>query len=232
MGGGSQGFSVECPATGELGHGKPVHVAEEVLASLLADEVAVNVPETRLGNREDKTIAVSKLWGAQSLDVPKLGTISASECTSDHFKAALREASSLLPFHSWLGTGDLKDAHVMVRGTDDGNYELASIDFAQAFGWDATGGNPAVPSGPPILVAADHRDPAVVRAAIERIEALSDDRIRSLVGSLPDDVLSEDGKKKIADGLIARRDKVRAVFEKAGWIEPQPVRGTHAKESN
>ena len=223
---------MECPDTGKLGHGKPVHVAEEVLASLLAGEVAVNVPETRLGNHEDKTIAVSKLWGAQSLDVPKLRAISASECASDHFEAALREASSLLPFHSWLGTSDLKDAHVMVRGTDDRKYELASIDFASAFGWDATGGNLAVPSGPPILVAPDHRDPEVMRAAIDRIEALADDRVRSLVVNLPDDVLSEDRKQKIADGLIARRDKVRATFEKAGWIEPRPVRGTNAEESN
>lgn len=223
---------MECPATGELGHGKPVHVAEEVLASLLAGAVAVNVPETRLGIHEDRTIAVSKLWGAQSLDVPKLSAISASESASDHFKSALRKASSLLPFHSWLGTGDLKDAHVMVRGTDDRRYELASIDFASAFGWDATGGNLAVPPGPPILVAPGHRDPAVVGEAIERIEALPDDRIRSLVGRLPDDVLSEDRKQKIADGLITRRDKVRVVFEEAGWIEPRPVRGTHAEENN
>jgi len=72
------------------------------------------VPHTRLGICERKLIAVSRLWGAQSLDIPSLRTTSPQHFSSDEMKVALRQASGLLAFHAWLGTQDHKDEHVMV----------------------------------------------------------------------------------------------------------------------
>src|SRR5437868_4329583 len=67
-GGGSAGFSVQCEATGELGHGKPTSIPQEVLAYLFAHEVGVAVPLTELGSCGGATIAVSKMWGPRSMD--------------------------------------------------------------------------------------------------------------------------------------------------------------------
>src|SRR5437016_10713265 len=189
-GGGSAGYSVECPATNELGHGKPQFMAQEVVASLLADEIGVFVPETRLGRCENTVIAVSKLWGARSYDIPKFASDAPNDYASDAFKTALRHASGLLPFHAWVNTADHKDQHVMVRpGNSQGTYEIASIDFASAFSWDASGG--AVnPVGPPVLLADQNRDPAPMSDTIVKIESLTDERIRALVQQIPDDVLS------------------------------------------
>src|SRR3989442_1253116 len=126
-GGGSAGFSVECPSTSELGHGKPTAVAQEVLAHRLARLIGVPVPETVLGVVNGKTIAISKSWGAKSLDVPTIMQASPGDAA---LTAALRAASGLLAFHAWLGTDDLKDQHLVVRGPTPGQYEVASIDFA------------------------------------------------------------------------------------------------------
>ncbi len=180
--------------------------------------VTVSVPETRLGTCDGQVLAVSKLWGAKSLDVRALNASSPQYCASDAFRAALRAASGLLAFHAWLGTGDLKDEHVMVRGSTPGEYQVASIDFASAFGWDASGGAVALPPGPPILVAVANRDPTVVNETIARIEAIADEQIRAIVRGLPDEVLSPAEKERICRGLLARRGAIRAVFQGAGWI--------------
>lgn len=217
-GGGSSGFSVECPATGELGHAKPRFFVPEVLASLLADDLGMPVPEVRLGVCDDVTLGVSKLWGGKSLDVPKIQQLFPEEYASDAFKAGARKASRLLAFHAWVKTGDLKDAHVMVRGVQPHTYELASIDFADAFRWDASGGPVGVPGGPPVLIANAHRDPGVIGEAIGRIESVPDARIAQIVDSVPDDNLARTEKDRIASGLVLRRPKIREAFIAAEWI--------------
>src|SRR5262245_6672428 len=81
-GGGSAGYPVTHSDTGELGHGKPQYIWQEVLASLLADEVRVTVPQVRLGQCDGSTIAVSKLFGARSMDIPKLRLTSPEDFAS------------------------------------------------------------------------------------------------------------------------------------------------------
>jgi hypothetical protein len=212
-GGGSQGFSVECVATGELGHAKPLYIWQEVLASRLADEAGVTVPQTRLGNCEDKTIAVSKLFGSKSMDVPTLRVTSPQEFSSEAFKNAVRKGSGLLSFHAWVNTQDLKDEHVILRGHGPGEYEIACIDFAFAFSFDSTGGVVVVPQDPPVLRAEEHQDPDVIRQTIKRIEAVTDARIRTLVGDLAEDVLPAADRDRVVHGLVARRDQLGEAFK-------------------
>lgn len=214
-GGGSRGFSVECPDTSELGHCKPVQYSPEVLASALAREVEVSVPDTELANCEDQTVAVSKSFGEKSMDVRELKIVSPEAYSSDDFKAAARKASGLLPFHAWVGTGDLKDDHVVIR-QNGREYELAGVDFADAFGFDATGGDVRAPQGPPVLL--EHRDQDVMRDTIRRIGAVPDQRIQELVGSLPDDALTPADKERITEGLIARKGRIEPTFHSAGWL--------------
>lgn len=214
-GGGSAGFSVECPATGALGHCKPNYYAPEVLASALADEAGLPVPKTELANCEDKTVAVSFSWGARSIDARMLRETDATAYASEEFKAATRQASGLLPFHAWVGTGDLKDEHVVVRGAAPNEYEVASIDFADAFRFD---GGVGVPPGPPALASADYRDAEEIQRGIDRIMAIPAERVTVIVNSLPDEVLPPADKERITKGLLSRRDSLESVFRKAGWL--------------
>jgi hypothetical protein len=215
-GGGSAGFSVESQATGELGHGKPQSVAQEVLGYLFAHEVGVAVPQTELGSCGGDTIAVSKMWGPRSMDVPTLNRVSPEHYNSDAFRQALRNASGLLAYHAWVGTGDLKDEHLMVRpGAGEGQYAIASIDFASAFGWQADE-DVVPPGGPPALLA--NRDRQVMGAVVGLIEGVTDVRIGELVSSLPDPVLPLADKQRISTGLLARRARVRPVLAAAGWL--------------
>jgi len=193
-------------------------VPQEVVASLLADEIGVFVPETRLGKCEGKTLAVSKLWGAHSLDIQKFKS-DPNDYASESFQSAIRHASGLLPFHAWLKTGDLKDAHVLVRpGTQAFTYEVASIDFADAFSWDNSGGDVAAPSANFVLAVDQHRDPQRMSAIIANIEGITEQRIRELVQQVPDDVLAPTDKDRYVAGLVARKGKVRPAFQAVGWL--------------
>lgn len=212
---------MECQATGEAGHGKPIAQAQEVLGYVLAREAGVAVPETELGTLDgSSTIAVSKWWGQQSSDVKKAREVTPDIDNSAEFKKGLREASGLLAYHAWLGTSDLKDEHLVVRpGANPGEYEIAGVDFAQgALDWPAggDGGTVTAPADPPALL--NNRDAQVIRSTVERIEAISPQRIEAIVGSLPDNVLAAPEKDRISKGLVARKSKLRGVLSAAGWI--------------
>ena len=215
-GGGSAGFPVECPATGDLGHGKPQYVWQEVLASLLADEIGVVVPKVRLGEHQGQVIAVSKLFGPKSLDIPALKAASPKDYASEALKKALRQASGALPFQAWVGNSDFKDAHVMVRGPKPKEFAVGCIDFAFSFQFDAAGEPAVAPQGPPVLIADEHREAEVIGQPVDRIEGLSDDRIREIVGGLPDAVFPTAEKDRVVKGLIARKSGLRAAF--LHWI--------------
>jgi hypothetical protein len=214
QGGGGQGFPVECAATGELGYAKPVAVAQEVLGYRLALLVGAPVPEAILGLVDGKMMSVSKSWGPQSLDVPKVLQLLPGDVA---LATALRQASALLPYHAWLGTEDLKDAHLVVRGPTPGVYEVASIDFQYATLWrpDAQG-TVAVPNGPPALLA--HQDPVVIEQAVARIEAQTNDAVVAVASDLPEEVLPAPEKTRIAGILAARRAALRGAIKNAGWI--------------
>jgi hypothetical protein len=186
----------------------------EVLASRLAAEVGVTVPETILANCGGTTIAVSKSFGKQSLDVPMVRNTSQADYDSDAFRRALRDESGVLVFHSWLGTQDLKDEHVIVRPDGEGQYKVASIDFA--IGPFAFGSEPDVPAAPPSLVG--NRDPASIERVLNTIEALSEEQIRGVVEELPDDVLSSAEKDRIVKELVNRKSALRPKFKAAGWL--------------
>src|SRR5207249_1776031 len=111
----------------------------------LAQRIDVPVPEIRLGQVEGQTHlhAVSVAFGKESNDLRKVRETSGIK---PELQAALTRASGLLAFHGWLGTGDLKEDHVLVD-EDQGKYRVAAIDFATAFCWGADGGTVAAPGG-------------------------------------------------------------------------------------
>ena len=97
-------------------------------------------------------------------------------------------------------------------------YEVASIDFASAFTWNASGSAVALPQGPPVLIAAEHRNPVVVEQVLSRIEHVSEDCLKETVALLPDSVLPQAEKSRIVNGLNVRKSAIRPVLHKAGWL--------------
>jgi hypothetical protein len=218
-GGGSAGFSVECPATGELGHAKPVKIANELLGYVLSVEAGVSVPVVELGTHNGNNVAVSKMWGPKSMDVMMVQRVSPDTFASAPFREALGNASGLFPYHAWVGTRDIKDAHLMVRpGARPDQYEVAGIDFADAFEWP---GGPAQIETAPMNGAAaivSNRNAEVVAATVARIEAIPPERIREIVNSIPDALLPAADKQRISTGLIARQAMLRGACHQAGWL--------------
>lgn len=213
----SGGFGVESDDSRRLGLCKPKDVAPEKICADLARAVGVKVPEVELGNVEGHsgTVAVSMAHGKVSIDLQHLQQQHPNIYSSPRMTEALRVASDLLVFHTWVGTGDLKDAHLVVAGSEAEGYVVAAVDFADALRWQPTDPVQA-PAGPSSLV--QNPDPQVIRAAVERIENCEDATIEAIVNAIPDGVLPDSEKGRVMSGLKARRAKVREVMRQRGWL--------------
>lgn len=213
----SGGSPVEDVATGDsVGLAKPRDVWQERIAYLLAQLAGVNVAEVRLGRVEgsQQIHAVSIALGPVSMDVASLQSQLGPSYNQQQVEAALRAASGLLAFHAWLGTGDLKDEHVVADLRGDGTVVVAAIDFASCCGWQPT--DPvSAPGGPGALIS--QVDKAAVQAAVNRIEATTDEAIGEAVDSLPDAVMPKADKDRVKKGLCARRALVKNCMKNQGW---------------
>ncbi len=215
----SGGKGMKCSETGALGFCKPTDVAQEKICADLAHDLGLKVPEVRLDQADGftKTVAVSIAFGKVSLDC-RHAAANPAILKSNEFQTALRDASSLLAFHAWVGTGDLKDDHLLYAEDEQGQYSIAAIDFASALPWRRGDAVPPVsaPSGPPILTAAP--DKTTLAAAVQRIEDFTDEALTRIVDAVPVDVLPAEEKHRILDGLKVRRTQVRPAMKGKGWI--------------
>jgi len=181
--------------------------------------VGVTVPKVVL-DRVDSGAglhAISLAHGKESVDVSLLRARLADRFTGPEVQGALRRASGMLPFHAWLATQDLKDEHLVIATDQDAAYNVAAIDFAYSLDLPAPDGGPVQPpAGPPSLTA--NVDKSIVGATVEKIENLSDEEIRCLVDSLPNELVGDDEKERLTMGLIGRRGKIRAVMLSQGWM--------------
>lgn len=212
----SGGFGVQCSNTGDLGYAKPRDVYQEKLAHELAKSIGVSVPEIRLGEVEGRggLHAVSVVFGKECFD---LRSARETSTITEPLKAALALASGLLALHGWLATGDLKEDHVLVTTDDDGTCCVAAIDFASAFAWGPDGGNIDGPTTEPKGLV-ENVDKAVVEATVRQIEAMTDDVIRQTVALIPDTILPQADRDRVANGLITRRARIRAAMRTRGWL--------------
>jgi hypothetical protein len=121
-------------------------------------------------------------------------------------------------FDTWVGNSDRHNAgNLVVSLAWEGSPGVAYIDYGNSLshGWQA---GPA-PERPTLVgrypgnvgsLAID-----VVWETVERIEKLSDVVVRAVVKRIPDSFLPTDWGSALADGLLKRRDNLRAVFESA-----------------
>jgi hypothetical protein len=214
----SGGIPVEDVATGNtVGLAKPKDVWQERTAYLLAQHAGVSVAEVRLGKVQSsqQVQAISIAFGSVSMDVASLQAQLGPSYNQNAVDAALRAASGLLAFHAWLGTGDLKDEHLVADLRSDGTVAVAAIDFASSCAWQPT--DPvAAPGAPAVLIS--HVDKDAVEAVVNKIEATTDQEIAEAIDSIPDDVMAKTDKDRVKKGLCARRPLVRDCMKKQGWI--------------
>jgi hypothetical protein len=215
----SGGSSVQNSETSEVGFAKTQFAHREKLASDLAARVGVAVPKVVL-DRVDGGAglhAISIAHGKESVDVSLLRDRLADRFNGPEVQDALKRASGMLPFHAWLATHDLKDEHLVIAPDQTGNYNVAAIDFAYSLDLPAPDGGPVQPpAGPASLTA--NVDKSIVAATVEKIENLSDEEIRCLVNSLPNELIGGDDKERLTSGLIGRRGKIRIVMQDQGWM--------------
>jgi hypothetical protein len=208
-------FAVESVGSGTLGLFKPKDVAPEKISADLARAVGVKVPEVHLGKIEGVpgAGAISMAHGKESLDLQHLQQQKPETYASAKMTKALKDASGLLAFHAWVGTGDLKDAHLVVKEDEAQNFVIGAVDFADAL---RAGGDAQPPPGPPSLIS--NVDKQVIAATVDRIERCSDSQIESIVNTVPDDALPRAEKDRVAAYLKTRRGQVRNAMHQRGWI--------------
>lgn len=198
-----------------IGLFKPKDVPQEKICADLARAVGVKVPEVHLGKIEgtNEIGAVSIAHGKVSQDLQWLQQQAAAVFASPKMQQALAAASGIIAFHAWVGTVDVKDAHLLVAEDDGGAYVVAAVDFADALKANVV---QAPPDQPASLV--KNVDKQVVRTAVEKIEKCSNAEIESIVNAIPDELASRAEKDRIIEYLKARRGQVRNAMQQKGWI--------------
>jgi len=216
--GGSGAIAVEKDGHPEqVGLAKKDNAVKEKLASELAGLARVKVPKVEFDTVEghDGTFSVSHAHGRESIDLTMLKDRHPEEYNSAAVQDAIKAASGMVAFHAWTKTTDQKDDHVVLARGEGGTYDVAGVDFQHSFQWnERDAGAVTRPNVPPCMLG--KIDKARVEATVSAIENITDEQIRSAVNQLP---TTEQEKKRLADGLVARRAKIRERMKAEGWID-------------
>lgn len=209
-------------APNELGLAKQRNKEQEKLASDLAAVASVRVPRVELDTIKDKgnaLYAISRVHGKESTDLRFVREKAAEAFKSAAVQEAVKRASGLAAFYAWIGADDHKDDHLVLDREADGTYHVTGVDFEFSFGWqEPPKAWHAIGTGIPPAMSEDNEkniDKARISEVVATITALSDEQIRQVVSASP---FSEDQGKRVADGLIARRDLLKARIKARGWL--------------
>jgi hypothetical protein len=206
----------------ELGLAKERNKEQEKLASDLAAVAGVRVPRVELDTIKDQgntLYAISRVHGTDSTDLRFVREKAAEAFKSAAVQDAVKRASGLAAFYAWIGTSDFKDAHLVLDREADGTYHVSGVDFEFSFDWrDHPSGVKVIGVGIPPAMSDDEEkniDKARVSEVVAAITALTDEQIRQVVSASP---IPEEQSKRIADGLMARRDLLKARLKGRGWL--------------
>jgi hypothetical protein len=214
--GGSGAIAVEkVGSPSELGLAKLDNAVKEKLASDLAVLAGVRVPKVEADNVEghDGLFSISHAHGKESLDLSLLRETLPGEFGSAAVQGAIKDASGMVAFHAWTKTVDQKDDHLVLDRAGDGTYAIAGVDFQHSFQWqEGDGGSVDAPGIPPCM--ANSIDKARIGATVAAIEGITNEQINNAVNAL---TTSNEEKKRLIDGLIGRREKLRERMKAQGW---------------
>jgi hypothetical protein len=229
-GGQAQGYFVKC---GELtGFAKPSkqpnepadappRTVHEKIASDLAFDLRLPIPPVVLWRRQVPTPDQETLCAVSLVPfhpAHKWQHVEAIPSTRDRIAAAMGSAASAMSvFDTWL---DNRDHHnggnlLVTEDLTTGNVHWAYIDYAYSitYGWGG-GAAPAVAAVVGRYPVQAGADLGAVTGALEAIETMQEDTIRSVVTRLSPDFLDAGRAAIIADGLLRRRTGLREILRR------------------
>lgn len=186
--------------------------ANEKIASDLAYDLRLPVPPVVLIEPQGRKCSVSSIpfrapwkWG----HVKTLPDIAAMTPRVSQI------SSAMVVFDTWVDNSDRSnDGNVIVSAALPDPPGVAYIDYAYSLAKDwgeQQAPDIAAVRGPFPQVGELDRD--LVNEAIGKIADLKDSHIRQVVTRIPDEFLPEARRNVVADGLIARRDRLRPFFD-------------------
>jgi hypothetical protein len=193
----------------QLGVAKVNSIANEKLGSKLAKMVGVPVALVEIGDVE--SLGRSSISLVLNLDAHSLredGDVVARSYSTTEIRA-VRKASGLLPFITWVDAYDhSKDSNFVLY--DEGS-RIAAVDFEDAFKW-GDGPEIIIPRSPPCME--NNFDCEEVARILKVIEDLDPEEIKRACVC----VFSTDRGAKEAEILDARRKQLRPALRQKGWL--------------
>jgi len=188
----------------------------EKLASDLAELVCVPVARVEIGYLKDwnEKAAISHVHGLNSrplrTDENPSGNYTQSEIS------ALKIASGLLAFLTWIGSDDhAKDSNYVVEEFEENRIRVMAIDFEHAFPWtsDIKLKDIVNPPRPPGL--STHNDSSVLNGTLDKIEMLRSEEITNCCMKCG---MSETSANEMASTLRFRAKELRKQLKSFGFL--------------
>jgi hypothetical protein len=188
-----QGAWVKCDA--QLGYAKFDRCVNERLGSKLGELVRAPIARVEQGRVEGMSAVISRV---RSLRTNSLADHDLSDVA---IGKALKQASGLIPFLLWIGSGDHgKAGNFVVTPDENGTLALEAIDFGSCFEW-RNDGLSGVAILPELVQGADAQQ---IERTLGDIKEVGDAAIRNACKD--SETIDVDGT---AGELIRRRDLLR-----------------------
>lgn len=209
--------------------------AREKIASDLAYDLGISVPPVILADRanagaEEAYVAVSLVMFPRqdSWDTVRRA-LERSHPVAEYYRKTLpTQAARAWAFDTWLGQADHQDANPdnIIFGYDPadvaGTGRFVFLDYAFSMGhlgsWDGEHVSYCPPASIPALMRLA-LDPEELTRMVAAIESVADGQVQDIVNRIPVSHLDSGERALIADGLMRRRDLVRATFDSAGVLQ-------------
>jgi hypothetical protein len=124
---------------------------------------------------------------------------------------ARRITSAIAVFESWIGAQDRHPGNAIIDADTSGGLRIAFIDYAHSLShtWKVSPGlNQFVNT---FAASFGGALPTVVEEVVDRIGALMEQAIESVVSSIPDDFMPPADRQLVVDQLLQRRATLRSV---------------------
>jgi hypothetical protein len=187
--------------------------AHEKIASDLAYHLDLPIPPVVLWRRSPcpagahPCCSISAIAYAQPLDLGSNMNLITGPLLDD----ARRITSAIAVFESWIGAQDRHPGNAIIDADTSGGLRIAFIDYAHSLShtWKVSPGlNQFVNT---FAASFGGALPTVVEEVVDRIGALMEQAIESVVSSIPDDFMPPADRQLVVDQLLQRRATLRSV---------------------
>lgn len=190
-----------------------VRAAHEKIAADLAYHLKLPIPPVVLWDMGEQTLSgreryvVISAWAFSQ--VLSWGQIQ-NQLTKTNISVAIKLASAMFPFDTWISIQDRKPAHVLVNGSmPEGEIQLAFIDFA--FSMTKAWGEEVSDTGPADWYWPFEKDNGTIKEIANKIENFDENLLSEIVSRIPTEWLQEPKCKSIINNLLNRKMKIKTL---------------------